>query len=101
MGCISYLPPLLALENSDIWILTDDKQSILALALETVSLLTSPSNSDCFANQTAIGRDGALASIMKLALGGVNSPVVRAKAQWTLGDVIRGHPSNRAVLEGI
>jgi len=94
------LPSLLALENSDLWILTDDKQAILALALETASLLVSPINPDCFANQTTIGKDSTFASILKLALAGVNSPAVRTKALWALGDVTRGHPGNRTTLEG-
>lgn len=51
MGCISRLPPLLELEKSDMWILTDDKVEILALTLEVLTVLISGNNPNTYANQ--------------------------------------------------
>jgi hypothetical protein len=101
MGCIERLPPLLTLDKSDMWILTDDKTAILTLTLNSLSLLVSPANSGggAYNNQTKISQVGLLDAVLHLALGGINSPVVRTKALWTLGDVLRGHPDNCRFFE--
>lgn len=94
--CLNRLPPLLALEKSDMWILTDDKQSILSLALETISILLSPQNPSSYNNQSLLRDVGVLETCMQLALAGINSPVVRARSLWTLGDLLRASEVNRA-----
>eukprot|EP01125_Pyxidicula_operculata_P003769 TRINITY_DN1506_c3_g1_i1.p1 TRINITY_DN1506_c3_g1~~TRINITY_DN1506_c3_g1_i1.p1 ORF type:complete len:897 (-),score=251.85 TRINITY_DN1506_c3_g1_i1:301-2991(-) len=96
-GCISKFAPLLDLDQSDMWILTDDKTEILLLALETVSLVVTTSNpQDNYTGQTVLKQTGVLDQVLKLALGGINSPGIRSKALWTLGHVIRGHQQNSA-----
>jgi hypothetical protein len=99
MGCISKLPPLLELEESDLWLLIESKVEILSLALEVLTVLITGNNPNTYANQTAFKQYKLLDSTMKLALAGVNSPPIRTKALVTLGYMIRGHPENRVVLE--
>jgi intracellular protein transport protein USO1 len=97
--CISRLPGLLSLEKSDMWILTDDKQSILKLALETVSIILSPQNPGSFNNQTLLRELGVVDSCLQLALGGMNSTIVRTRALWALGDLLRSNDACRSDFE--
>lgn len=52
-GFISKFSPLVELENeTDMWVLTDDRMEILLLGLETISLLvTTSSPQDVYKNQ--------------------------------------------------
>lgn len=53
-GCISRLAPLLHLEDSDIWILTEDKSEVLGSVLDILSVLVTACNpQDAYATQVA------------------------------------------------
>jgi len=97
-GFIAAFAPILLLENeTDMWVLTDDRIEILQLALETIMLLVSTgSPTDVYKNQTSIAAAGTLDCIEKMALAASNFPEIRSQALWTLGLLIKGHADNCA-----
>lgn len=97
-GCIQRLCPLLELESSDMWILTDNKVLVLTLTLQVISELVGGDNSDSQLNQSVLSKHNILASVMKLALERINSTKVRAQALRTAGDLIRNHQENRNIF---
>jgi len=95
-SCIQKLPPLLKINLSDMWILTDDKTAILVLVLQLVSLLVSGNNPNTHQNQTVLSKHNILSYVVPLALGKMNSLVIRVKALNTLGHILNGNKTNCA-----
>lgn len=95
---IPRLLPLIELENdSDIWVLNEDKIENMVTALDTVSLCVTTLNPlDSAKSQNIVQECGILDAVCILALGGVHSPAIRSKYLWTLSDIIRGNLENCA-----
>ena len=92
------LPPLLTLQSSDIWFLTEDKQEILILTLELISTLLSPLHEEpqnLVSTQNLIFKLNILQPVMFLALSRLDNPAVRSQALLTLSDCIRGNDASR------
>eukprot|EP01116_Phalansterium_solitarium_P000214 TRINITY_DN10123_c0_g1_i1.p1 TRINITY_DN10123_c0_g1~~TRINITY_DN10123_c0_g1_i1.p1 ORF type:complete len:1117 (+),score=415.56 TRINITY_DN10123_c0_g1_i1:143-3493(+) len=89
-GSLSKMLPLLNVNKTDMWILTDDKASLLLLALETLSLLLPTNNPSRTANLAALAKCGVLQLVIPLALGSMNNAHIRVKALMTLGDLLYG-----------
>uniref|UniRef100_A0A6B2KY68 Vesicle tethering protein Uso1/P115-like head domain-containing protein n=1 Tax=Arcella intermedia TaxID=1963864 RepID=A0A6B2KY68_9EUKA len=89
--------PLLELDETDLFMLPDQKSKIIELALETVQILCSCNNpQDTYACQSALSKCGVLDLVLKLALGGVYCSKIRSSALWSLGFMIKGHAENCA-----
>ena len=96
-NCVQRLRPLLELEKSDLWFLTDNKKTVLVLTLKLVSLLVTGNNPSNKANQDMIAKQ-FFEQILVLSLGKVNEPRVRSQALRTLGNLFRGNEENRVTF---
>jgi intracellular protein transport protein USO1 len=73
-NCVSKLRELLKIDNSDMWILTDNKKSVLVLTLKIISILVSGSTTSTRSNQEIIAKQGIFSLVIHLALGKVTDP---------------------------
>lgn len=96
-NCIQKLRPLLELEKSDMWFLTDNKKTVLVLTLKLISLLVTGNNPSTKANQDIISKQ-FFDQMMKLALGKMSEPRVRSQALRTLGNIYKGNEDNRVAF---
>ena len=97
-SCIRRLVPLLTLESSDTWLLTDQKAKAVAATLDIVFFLVTGNNPDIPTNQSELCKHGILQLVMTWALDRINSAHVRSKALFALGALLRHHVENRNVF---
>ena len=99
-SCIARLAPLLEVDSSDTWLLTDTKSKVVVSALEILFfLLSAPAaNSNASVNQTEIAKQGMLPLVITWALDRINSPLIRSRALFTLGALLRHHSENRSAF---
>ena len=97
-SCISKLPALLKLSSSDMWILTDDKRDIVLLTLDIISQLVSGNNPSTHMNQLVLLRNNILNLICPIALGRLNSPIIRIRSLLTLADILYGNKEASTAL---
>eukprot|EP01133_Synstelium_polycarpum_P001461 gene1461-1695_t len=93
-GTIPRLAPLLQVQNTDMWILSDNKYNIIMATLDLILALVARNNPSTPPNQHQIATCSMMNLVIRLGLGKMSSPVVRAKALYTLGEIIHMHPEN-------
>ncbi|KAH3763866.1 General vesicular transport factor p115 [Pelomyxa schiedti] len=98
-GCIRGIVDLLDLLPSDMWLLTDNKLRAILLTLDIIRLLLSKNNtSDLPRNQAACIKAGILNHVISIALGQVNSLLLRVRALYALGDLLHSNPESRSLF---
>eukprot|EP01132_Coremiostelium_polycephalum_P003220 gene3220-4032_t len=100
-GCIPRLSPLLEVQNTDMWILSDNKFTIITSTLELILVLVERNNLSTLANQHHICQCGMMNLIIRLGLGKMSSQVIRSKSLYTLGEVIHQNPENITEFAGV
>jgi hypothetical protein len=100
-SCISKLPGLLKLGSSDMWIMTDDKRDIVVLTLEIVSQLVSGNNPSTHTNQSVLIKNNILTLMCPIALGRINSPIIRIRSLITLADILHGNKDACSQFSGM
>ncbi|PRP88469.1 hypothetical protein PROFUN_03186 [Planoprotostelium fungivorum] len=100
-SCIARLTGLLKISSSDAWILTDDKTNILLLTLKTISLLVCGDNPNTHTNQSVMLKNNIINVVLPLAIGRVNSVILRTRALYTLGDLLYGNRENCTLFSSL
>ncbi|EFA84939.1 hypothetical protein PPL_01932 [Heterostelium album PN500] len=101
MGCIPKLAPLLQVQNTDMWILSDNKFSIIMSTLDLILSLVERNNLSTPANQQQISHCSMMNLIIRLGLGKMSSQFIRSKALYTLGEIINMNPENIAEFSAV
>ena len=87
-GCGDRLLPLLKVEGSDVWMLTDSKQEIVICALQILRALIPRHSSTAAESRHLLHKLGYSNVVLKLSLGRVNSLSIRMMALEVLGDFL-------------
>ena len=87
-GCGDRLLPLLKVEGSDVWMLTDSKQEIVICALQILRALIPRHSSTANESRHLLHKLGYTGVVLKLSLGRVNSLSIRMMALEVLGDFL-------------
>ncbi|KAF2068712.1 hypothetical protein CYY_009964 [Polysphondylium violaceum] len=93
-GCIQTLLPLLQVQNTDMWILSDNKFTIIMSTLDLILTLVERNNLSTPTNQHIIVQCGIMNLIIRLGLGKMSSQVIRSKSLFVLGEIIYQNPEN-------
>ncbi|GAM29152.1 hypothetical protein SAMD00019534_123280, partial [Acytostelium subglobosum LB1] len=101
MGCIPKISPLLQVQNTDMWILSDNKFAIIMSTLDLVLSLVERNNLSTPPNQHLISQCNMMNLIIRLGLGKMSSQIVRSKALYTLGEIIHQHTENIAEFSSV
>ena len=88
IGCAERLLPLLKVEGSDVWMLTEKRQEVIVCALHVVRALLPRDSSSIAETHRLLHKLGFSNVILKLALGRVNSLSVRTMALEALSDFL-------------
>ncbi|KAN0003493.1 hypothetical protein ACTFIZ_009652 [Dictyostelium cf. discoideum] len=100
-GCIQGLSPLLEVQNTDMWILSDNKFNIIMSTLDIILTLVERNNVSTPPNQHIISHSGIMNLIIRLGLGKMSSQVIRSKSLYTLGEIIHLNPENISEFSGV
>ncbi|KAM9981103.1 hypothetical protein ACTFIY_003412 [Dictyostelium cf. discoideum] len=100
-GCIQGLSPLLEVQNTDMWILSDNKFNIIMSTLDIILTLVERNNVSTPPNQHVISHSGIMNLIIRLGLGKMSSQVIRSKSLYTLGEIIHLNPENISEFSGV
>ncbi|KAN0037298.1 hypothetical protein ACTFIV_002639 [Dictyostelium citrinum] len=100
-GCIQGLSPLLEVQNTDMWILSDNKFNIIMSTLDIILTLVERNNVSTPPNQHVISHCGIMNLIIRLGLGKMSSQVIRSKSLYTLGEIIHLNPENISEFSGV
>ena len=88
IGGLRELLPLLDLEPSDMWMMTDDKEHILVFTLQVIRHLLPLNSAEIKQSQIAMHKLKGSERILNLALGRIMSLRVRVAAIQVLGDLL-------------
>ncbi|EGC39295.1 hypothetical protein DICPUDRAFT_147928 [Dictyostelium purpureum] len=99
--CIQELSSLLEVQNTDMWILSDNKFTIIMSTLDLILILVERNNTSTPLNQIVISQCGIMNLIIRLGLGKMSSQVIRSKSLYTLGEIIHLSNENISALSGV